>query len=163
VPPDSLREPWRSFLKALDDSLRVPTELHCLGGFVVAECYGLTRATADLDVIESTGTNLAELAKIAGRGTALHNRHKLFIDVVTVADVPDDYEQRLTPVLDGSFTHLRLRAFERHDLVLAKLTRNSDRDRAGARRPGSQDPLSERAALQARQPASRGSDARSLD
>lgn len=130
MPPDSVHEPWRSFLKALDDALEVPTELHCFGGFVVAEYYGLTRATADLDVLDSTGTNLVDLARLAGRGSPLHARHKLFVDVVTVADVPDDYDQRLLPLLDDAFRHLRLRAFERHDLLLAKLTRNSDRDRA---------------------------------
>jgi hypothetical protein len=33
-------------------------------------------------------------------------------------------------VLGDSFKNLQLRVFERHDLVLAKLPRNSDRDRA---------------------------------
>jgi hypothetical protein len=34
----------------------------------------------------------------------------------------------------GRFRNLRLRAFERHDLVLAKLERNIDRDREDLRR-----------------------------
>lgn len=127
---EPLHEPWRSFLHELDEELKVPTELHCLGGFVVAECYGLTRATADIDILESKGTNLVEIARLAGRGSKLHKRHKVFVDVVTVADVPDGYEGRLTPLLGDAFKNLRLRVFERHDLVLAKLTRNSDRDRA---------------------------------
>lgn len=130
MPTERLHEPWRSFLRALDEELKVPTELHCFGGFVVAECYGLTRATADIDILESRGTNLADIAKLAGRGSSLHKRHKLFVDVVTVANVPDGYEERLTPMLGGSFKNLRLLVFERHDLALAKLTRNSDRDRA---------------------------------
>jgi hypothetical protein len=54
--------------------------------------------------------------------------------------VPDNYEDRLTPAPGASFTNLRLQVFERHDLVLAKLTRNIDRDRADvaaiAARPG---------------------------
>lgn len=108
----------------------MPTELHCFGGFVVAECYCLTRATADIDILESRGTKLADIATLAGQGSNLHKRHKVFVDVVTIADVPDRYEERLTPVLGGSFKNLRLRVFERHDLVLPKLTRNSDRDRA---------------------------------
>lgn len=130
MPDEDLHEPWRSFLRELDEGLKVPTELHCLGGFVVAECYGLTRATADIDILESKGTDLADIARLAGRGSKLHSRHKVFVDVVTVADVPVGYEQRLNPVLGGSLKNLRLRVFERHDLVLAKLTRNSDRDRA---------------------------------
>lgn len=130
MPTDRLHEPWRSFLRDLDEELSVPTELHCFGGFVVAECYGLTRATADIDILESKGANLADIARLAGRGSNLHRRHKVFVDVVTVADVPDGYEERLTPMLSGSFKNLHLVVLERHDLVLAKLTRNSDRDRA---------------------------------
>lgn len=129
MPTDSLREPWRSFLRDLDRQLSEPTELHCLGGFVVAECYGLTRPTADIDILESRGTNLATVATLAGWDSALHKRHRVYIDVVTVADVPDNYEERLTVAPGVSLPNLRLRVFERHDLVLAKLTRNIDRDR----------------------------------
>ena len=130
MPTNGLHEPWRSFLQDLDQELNGPTELHCFGGFVVAECYGVTRSTADIDVLESRGTTLAEIARLAGRGSHLHKRHKVFVDVVTVADVPDGYEERLTRLRTDSLKNLQLRVFERHDLVLAKLTRNSDRDRA---------------------------------
>ena len=54
----------------------------------------------------------------------------MYIDVVTLADVPDNYDERLTTALDGLFEKLRFRIFERHDLVLAKIVRNNDRDRA---------------------------------
>ena len=49
--------------------------------------------------------------------------------MVTVAEVPDDYESRLIDMQAQGLTHLRVLAFERHDLVLAKLARNTDRDR----------------------------------
>lgn len=65
MPSDSLHEPWLSFLRELDRQLANPTELHCFGGFVVAEYYGLMRATADIDILESRGTDLATLAKLA--------------------------------------------------------------------------------------------------
>jgi hypothetical protein len=52
MPFDSFHEPWMSFLRELDEQLASPTELHCLGGFVVAEYYGLMRATADIDILE---------------------------------------------------------------------------------------------------------------
>ena len=129
MPSDSLHEPWLSFLRELDRQLATPTELHCFGGFVVAEYYGLMRPTADIDILESRGTDLATLAKLAGRQSTLHKRHGVYIDVVTIADVPDNYDERLiTP--SGAFDNLRLRVFERHDLVLAKIVRNNDRDRA---------------------------------
>jgi hypothetical protein len=124
-----LHEPWQGLLEALDRELEGPSELHCFGGFVVAEHYGLIRATADVDVLESKGTDLATIARLAGKGSPLHSQHKVYVDVVTIADVPDDYDARLIDMDVGGLTHLRLKAFERHDLVLAKLARNIDRDR----------------------------------
>jgi hypothetical protein len=83
MPSDSFPEPWRSFLRDLDTQLVGPTELHCFGGFVVAQCYGLMRPTADIDILESK-----------------------------------------------AFEKLQFRIFERHDLVLSKIVRNNDKDRA---------------------------------
>ena len=122
-------EPWRSFLHDLDHELQEQTELHCFGGFVVTEYYGLSRATGDIDILESRGTDVATIARLAGKGSALHTRHRVYIDVVTIADVPDDYDTRLIEMPVPGLTNLRLRAFEQHDLVLAKLSRNIDRDR----------------------------------
>ena len=130
MPSEPLPEPWRSFLGDLDKQLAGPTELHCFGGFVVAQCYGLMRPTADIDILESKGTDLITIAKLAGRTSPLYKRHGVYIDVVTVADVPDNYDERLTTALDASFEKLQFRIFERHDLVLAKIVRNNDRDRA---------------------------------
>jgi len=129
MPFDSFHEPWMSFLRELDGQLASPTELHCLDGFVVAEYYGLMRATADIDILESRGTDLVTLARLAGRKSALHKRHGVYIDVVTIADVPDNYDERLITA-PASFDNLSLRVLERHDLVLAKIVRNSDGDRA---------------------------------
>ena len=127
---DPLPEPWRSFLKDLDTQLAGATELHCFGGFVVAQCYGLIRPTADIDILESRGTDLRTIARLAGRNSPLHKRHGVYIDVVTVADVPDNYDERLATAFDAAFEKLRFCIFERHDLVLAKIVRNNDRDRA---------------------------------
>lgn len=124
-----LREPWQSFLRDVDQQLSGPTELHCLGGFVIAERYGLLRPTADVDIIEARGTDLRALQQIGGKGSELARGHHVFLDVVTIATVPDNYEQRLVDIPSGEFKHLRLRAFERHDLALAKLARNADHDR----------------------------------
>lgn len=135
-----LHEPWRSFLHELEQHLSQPTDLHCFGGFVIAEHYGLTRSTADIDVLDSKGTDPGTIARLAGKGSALYKRYRVYVDVVGVATVPEDYESRLAIAFAGEFKRLRIRAFERHDLVLAKLERNSDRDRedlvALARGPG---------------------------
>ncbi len=140
MPSRRLREPWRSFLHALDDQLSQPTELHCFGGFVIAEQYDLTRSTGDIDILESKGTDLRTIASLAGKGSPLHKRYRVHVDVVGGAAVPEDYESRLTTVFAGEFRHLRIQTLERHDLLLAKLERNSDRDREDvetiARGPG---------------------------
>jgi uncharacterized nucleotidyltransferase DUF6036 len=134
VPEHALPDPWRSFLDALDALLEQPTEVHCIGGFVIAERYDFTRITADVDVIEVRGSDPAKLSSLAGKGSTLHQRHKVYIDIVTVASVPDNYESRLIDLLPNQFENLRLRAFEAHDLVLAKLARNIDRDREDVKR-----------------------------
>jgi hypothetical protein len=135
MPKDTLPEPWRSFLHELDELLEHPTELHCFGGFVVAELFGFaTRVTADVDVIEVRGTAPAKLAQLAGKDSELHRRHRVYIDIVSVASVPEKYEDRLIDLLPKQFKNLRLKAFELHDLMLAKLARNIDRDREDVKR-----------------------------
>jgi hypothetical protein len=136
MPSDGrLHEPWASFLLELDAHLTQRTELHCLGGFVISELYGLERPTADIDILEaSKGTDSVTLAKLAGKGSDLHRRYKVYLDVVTMVIVPEHYESRLVDLAANSFRHLRLKAFDRHDLVLAKLERNTDRDREDVKR-----------------------------
>jgi hypothetical protein len=129
--PPELPEPWRGFLTDLDGLVTHDVQLHCCGGFVVTVLYGLARTTADLDVLSIIphGDQRA-LAAFAGRGSDLHKRRNVYLDVVTVATHPDSYESRLTEMFPGTFRHLRLLALDAYDLVLTKLARNSDRDRA---------------------------------
>jgi len=64
-------EPWRSFLRDVDAQLSGPTEIHCLGGFVIAY-YGLTRPTADIDIIQVRGAaTVIEVQRIGGKGSPL--------------------------------------------------------------------------------------------
>src|SRR5215208_469697 len=79
-------------------------------------------------------------AQLSGRtevhclGGSLAKKHRVYIDIVTVADVPERYEERLIDVYGGEFRNLNVRVFERHDLELAKLGRNQDYDREDVRR-----------------------------
>ncbi len=135
MPTEQLHEPWRSFLHDVDAQLAGSTEIHCLGGFVVAEYYGLARPTSDVDIIQVRGAaKVADVQQIGGKGSALAKKHRVYIDIVTVADVPDRYEERLLDVYTREFRNLRVRVFERHDLALAKLGRNQDYDREDVRR-----------------------------
>lgn len=66
---------------------------------------------------------------IGGKGSDLHRKHKLYLDAVTVAIPPENYEDRLIPMFPGAWPRLRLLALEAHDLALSKLERNIERDR----------------------------------
>lgn len=135
MPAEQLSDPWRSFLHDIDAQLAGPTEFHCLGGFVVAEYYGLARPTSDVDIIHVRGAaTVADVQRIGGKGSALAKKHRVYIDIVTVADVPERYEERLIDVYARELRNLRVRVFERHDLALAKLGRNQDYDREDVRR-----------------------------
>lgn len=130
MPLKTVPEPWASFLAEIDAGAREEIELHCLGGFVVTVLYGLARPTADVDVLVIAPRGESErLVSLAGKGSALHRKHGLYLDLVTVVTVPEDYDQRLTEMFPGAFRHLRLFALDPYDIALSKLERNIQRDR----------------------------------
>jgi hypothetical protein len=125
----TLREPWLSFLREIDQQIDEVTVLPCLGGFVVTECYGNLRTTADFDVLDVAPKSMsAKLIKLAGRGSELAFRHRLYIEVVGVASVPYEYESRPNDFCPGMFEKLHLRVMDPYDIALSKLSRNIDRD-----------------------------------
>ena len=130
MPHKFIPEPWHAFFAEIDKSLDEEMSLHCLGGFVMTILYGLDRPTADVDVLP-TGSNSAMnlLIRFAGEGSRLHNRHKVYLQVVGVAAVPLNYAERMTEMFPGTFKHLRLFALDPYDLALSKLERNTQRDR----------------------------------
>jgi hypothetical protein len=128
-PTQALPLRWGEFLRDADELLDTSVELHCLGGFVLAALYGLPRPTGDVDYIAAIPSEtVTGLEQIAGRGSALNKKHGLCFQYVTVADVPEDYADRLTELFPSYFSRLRLLALDVHDLVLAKLVRNSPVD-----------------------------------
>ena len=126
-------EPWRSFLAEVDALLQETVELHLCAGFVVTQHYGVARTTSDVDFLGVVPNIRSELVRIAGKGSPLHRKHRIDLDPVTVATPPENYEERLVPIFDGAWTHLKVYALEAHDLALSKLERNIDRDRDDVR------------------------------
>jgi len=105
--------------------------VHCLGGFVLAVLWRLPRPTGDVDFIDVRPSHAGEdLLRIAGEGTALAREHRLHFQRVTIAEHPAGYERRLIDITPRGLHQLKLKALEVHDVVLAKLSRNSPRDRA---------------------------------
>ena len=126
---DSLPAPWTRFLVDVDATLDRPVEIHCLGGFVLLVRFGLPRPTFDVDFIVGIPTDApSHLIDLAGKGTPLAREHGLYLDKVNIGFYPDDYEDRLIDLVTPELHHLKLRALEPHDLILAKITRNSLKD-----------------------------------
>src|ERR1700761_5955649 len=127
-------EPWHSFFSDLDNALQSTARLDCIGGFVVTQLYGLARPTADVDVIELAPREASEtLMQLAIQGGPLHRKHRIYLDRVGVAAIPENYEQRLTEMFPGAYRHLRLMALDPYDIALSKLERNSQKDRDDVR------------------------------
>jgi hypothetical protein len=128
-PNEAPPEPWLSFFNELDEALEEPVDLHCFGGFALIYAYRVARTTNDCDFLVVIGSQwLMRIRDLGGMGSALHKRHRVYLDPVTVAEPPDSYEERITPFFPGLWKHISLYVLEVHDLALAKLTRNIDRD-----------------------------------
>src|SRR5688572_18121867 len=100
MPHVELPEPWRSFFADVDAQLGEPVELHLCGGFVVTQLYRVARTTSDVDFLGMVPNLRADLAQIAGKGSPLHHKHKIYLDPVTVATPPENYEERLVPMFE---------------------------------------------------------------
>lgn len=121
-------EPWYSFLKEIDRHVNDETRVHCLGGFVVTVIYGAERSTIDIDALPLVQRD-STIWEFAGRGSELHKRHHVYLDRVGIAPLPENYEDRLTEVFSRLFRCLRVFVLDPYDLALAKIERNTARDR----------------------------------
>jgi len=124
-------EPWGSFLRELDKIAAERVEFHCIGGFVVTRKYGFHRETSDVDVLSIVPkVQLQDFLNKGARGSELHRKYRVYLDLVGVVDAyPDNYQARLTEMYPGQLKHIRLLATEAHDLALMNLGRNIERDR----------------------------------
>jgi hypothetical protein len=126
-PKINLLAPWAAFLDELDSLVPEPVALHCIGGFVLTVLYGVPRVTSDLDCVAFLPHH--NLEAIAGRGSALAKKHRVYLQYVAVSTMPEDYGTRLTELFPGRFKNLRIYVPDPYDLILSKLERNSPKDR----------------------------------
>jgi hypothetical protein len=126
-----LSSPWKDFLSEIDNQLTEQVDFHCLGGFVIKMLYGIPRTTEDIDVITIAPImNRLRLLELAGIGTKLHQKYRVYLDYVTVLTaLPEDYDQRLAEMFSNTFHYIRLYALDPYDLILSKLERNTQKDR----------------------------------
>lgn len=130
---DTLPSKWRAFLVDLDAMLDAPVKVHCIGGFVLVAHYGAPRATRDIDYVFETGDVRKDLQSMAGDGTPFATKHGVHVQRVTVACLPEDYATRLEEIFPEELENLRLMALDPYDLILTKMDRNNDTDRADAK------------------------------
>ena len=91
VPDINLPAPWVAFLGGLDSLVPEPVALHCIGGFVLTVLYGVPRVTSDLDCVAILPHH--DLEAIAGRGSALAKKHRLYLQYVAVNTMPEVEQQ----------------------------------------------------------------------
>jgi hypothetical protein len=126
-----LPSPWKDFLSDLDELLTESVALHCIGGFVVCFFYGLPRSTGDIDYWAAIPSNV-NLGEIAGEGSTLAEKYKVWLHRVAVNTMPENYDERLTEMFPNRFKRLRLFAPDAYDYILSKVERNSMKDRDDA-------------------------------
>jgi hypothetical protein len=126
-----LPSPWKEFLTEIDRMLKEPLELHCIGGFVLVHFYGFPRTTGDIDYYSAVPANL-NLDELAGHGSPLHKKYGVWLHRVAVANLPEEYQTRLTEMVAGEFRYLKLLVPDPYDLILSKLGRGSGKDRDDA-------------------------------
>jgi hypothetical protein len=80
----------------LDGLLKGPIELRCLGGFVVTQQYGIGRETSDIDFLGVVAQSPEDdVETLAGLGSKLHRKYRLYMQYVGVVTPPADYANRL--------------------------------------------------------------------
>ncbi|CAN5348982.1 hypothetical protein BH10ACI3_BH10ACI3_14600 [soil metagenome] len=121
-------EPWNSFLSDIDAFVTDETHFHLLGGFVVTVIYGEARTTRDLDALTTVRLG-RDLLAYAQQGSELHKKHRVYLDPVGVATLPENYADRLTETFPGTYQNLKLFALDPYDIALTKIERNTTRDR----------------------------------
>ena len=100
--------------------------MHCLGGFVMTMLYGLARPTADVDVLP-LGSHVAtkSLIELAGAGSTLHKKYRVYLQIVGVAQIPLNYDDRLTEMFAKTFNQLRLFALDPYDRTFEARTEHT--------------------------------------
>jgi hypothetical protein len=117
-PREAIPEPWQSFLHELDQLATSTVRLDCIGGFVITILHGLNRPTADVDVLEIAPRSAADaFSRVAMLGGPLFKKYGVYLDQVTVAQPPYEYEIRLQEMFPGTFRNLHLMALDPYDLA----------------------------------------------
>lgn len=112
----------QAFLDEIDRGLSGAREMHLLGGGALLAAYQATLAAPVLDVPAE------EAPAWALAGSPLERKHGLCLNPIAAAGMPSDWRARCLEV--KRLPRLRVLAPSKEDLLLSKLGRFSDTDRA---------------------------------
>lgn len=134
--PASERE-LRAFFGVLDERLgqggfEGRVTVYVFGGAAVV-AYGSARATLDIDAYVDDRAIERQFLEWAGEGSTLARMHGLYFQSahteLMLLEEPE-WKERSIEILAGALKRIRVRALGREDLILSKLFRYNDRDRA---------------------------------
>jgi hypothetical protein len=129
----------RDFLAAIDrrwpETPRARIRLRVIGSVALLLQTDYERGTKDSDVLHTadlTDENKARLIALAGEGTELYERHRMYIDVVStgIPFLPHVPRYHSVHELNASLQHLEIHVLDVVDVVVSKLKpfRGSDRE-----------------------------------
>jgi hypothetical protein len=125
-----IRELDHELPSARDDKL----ELKVIGSSALFLQCDYDRGTKDSDILETTLLKEGardQLLTLAGQGTALHQRHKLYLEFVPqgLPFLPQQPCWNVLTELNSTLVRLRLSALDIVDVVVSKLKRFNANDR----------------------------------
>lgn len=128
-----------AFLRDVDRTWRGPvnvrTRLRIIGSTALMLQADYTRGTKDSDVLETDTLSKQtqnSLLQIAGPGSVLHQRHKLYLDIVQngLPFLPQVALCHLLPDLNGALQQIEIEVLDIADVVVSKLKRFSVHDQS---------------------------------
>lgn len=129
----------RDFLADIDRGWRLepgrPVTLSMIGSSALLLQARYDRGTKDSDIFQTaelTSEVKQELLGLAGPGSALHRKWRLYIEIVGngLPFLPQVPRWHSLPSLDASLRHLRIRVLDVVDVVVSKLARFEANDQA---------------------------------
>lgn len=135
--PASERE-LRAFLGVLDERLgqggfEGRVTVYVFGGAAAVIAYGSARATLDIDAYVDDRVIERQFLEWAGEGSTLARTHGLYFQTahteLMLLEEPE-WKERSIEILAGALKRIRVMALGREDLILSKVSRYNDRDRA---------------------------------
>lgn len=131
------------YLHVLDGFLKDDLEIIMIGGLAAILGYDADVKTADMDVLTINVGSEADLKR------AMRDTHKvtgigLLLDRASIAELPDNYEDRTKPLRGVRFKKLSVLVPDKYDLVLSKALRAYEHDLDAIHSIHEHHPLSEK-------------------